>query len=112
MTIAWTIRGASSEDFAEIRRLFLECRLDVPSELPMEPADHVHLIVLDAPEGGLAGAALLILEPHKGQVALLAVDLRYQGLGIEERLIGVSEALSEALGVHNFEVASVCLRHY
>ena len=96
MAAACTIRKATKEDFVEIRRLLVEANIvDAP-----ELGSKVYVLVLDAPDSvGLAAAAFVLLEGRKGKLSLLAVDKRYAGLGIEERLIGVSESLCRALGV-------------
>lgn len=108
MSAACTIRRANDEDLPEIQRLLSEAGVhDLAEHYPNTAMSRLHLLVLDAPDGnGLAGVAVLVMEGRKGKLALLAVDLRYQGLGIEDRLIGVSEALCRAFGARNLERSS------
>jgi ribosomal protein S18 acetylase RimI-like enzyme len=54
--------------------------------------------VRGVPNGGLAAAALLHIDGRRGHLALLAVDKRYEGQGIENRMIGVAEQLCRAFG--------------
>ena len=92
VTSSATIREATPDDLAAVRVL-----LDDDAERTLEtiPGQR-HLLVLDAPDGGLAAAALVHIERSCGHVALLAVAPRFAGQGIEERMIGVAEALCEA----------------
>ncbi len=96
-----TVRDATDEDLADVQRLFGQ-----PVALPREPGRR-HLLVLDAPDdGGLAAAALVKIEGRRGHLALLAVDHRYEGLGIENRMIAVTEALCKAFGADTLEVSA------
>jgi N-acetylglutamate synthase-like GNAT family acetyltransferase len=64
-----------------------------------------HLLVLDAPDGeGLAAAALVDIDDHRGHLVLLAVARRFEGAKVEDRMIGVAEALCKAFGADTLDV--------
>ncbi len=65
-----------------------------------------HLLILDAPDGGLAAAALVDIDVdgHRGHLVMLAVAQGFEGHGLEDRLIGVSEALCKAFGADTLDV--------
>ncbi len=101
MTTETTVRDANDEDLAEVQRLFGQ-RVTVNRE-----PGRVHLLVLDSPnDGGLAAAALVKIEGRRGHLALLAVDHRYEGLGLENRMIAVTEALCRAFGADTLDVSA------
>jgi N-acetylglutamate synthase-like GNAT family acetyltransferase len=103
------IREATNEDLEPIERLL---RAQGPSGVPRRPEQLAlprvpgqrHLLVIDAPDGGLAGAALLCIEGHRGHLVMLAVARRFEGRGLEDRLIAVSEALCSAFGADTLDV--------
>jgi N-acetylglutamate synthase-like GNAT family acetyltransferase len=109
MSAASTIRHATEEDLPEIQRLLDEAGLPaLPAGFTGRGGSSSHLLVLEAPEGGgLAAAALLVVDHHRGTLSLLAVDRRYHGLGLEERIMGVSQALCRAFGAHELDVQSI-----
>ena len=65
--------------------------------------DHGHLLVL---EHGcdLGAAAHVVIDHAHGALDLLVVDPALHGLGIEDRMTGVAEALCEAYGCASMDV--------
>jgi hypothetical protein len=103
-----TIREATAEDETAVEHLFRMqptafCgaigQLHDPRVLGMR-----HLLVLDAPRGGLAAAALVTIHGRRGHLALLAVDRRFEGEHLEDRMIGVAEALCRAYDADTLDV--------
>ncbi|HSD89650.1 MAG TPA: hypothetical protein VLB44_19095 [Kofleriaceae bacterium] len=62
------------------------------------------LLVLDNPTGGLAAAAVLVVDGLHGHISLFAVDERLAGHGLEDRMLAVIEAMSEAFGLRTVDV--------
>jgi N-acetylglutamate synthase-like GNAT family acetyltransferase len=103
-----TIREATEDDLAAIEQLVraqpgARCERAGPIALGRSPGRR-HLLVLDAPRGGLAAAALLEIDGARGHLAMLAVAQQFEDCGLEDRLIGVAEALCRAFGVHAIDV--------
>ena len=67
-------------------------------------SDDGHLLVLDAPDGGLAACAMLEIEDHRGHLTLLAVAPGFEGLGIEDRMFGVVEVMYTAFGADTIDI--------
>jgi len=63
-----------------------------------------HLLVLDTPEGGLAGAAVLVIEGDRGHLSLLTIAPELVGHGLEDRFIGVIEAMCKAFGAKGLDI--------
>ncbi|HUS32675.1 MAG TPA: hypothetical protein VMZ53_29440 [Kofleriaceae bacterium] len=63
-----------------------------------------HLLILDRPEGGLAGAAVLDIDGTRGHVSALAIAPEYEGTHLEDRFIAVMEAMCEAFGVRSLDI--------
>lgn len=109
MTLRSTIRIGTSSDVAAVQRLI---RGSAPAEsrdvtaLSTVPGRR-YLLVLDAPDGGIAAAAQLTLEDHQGHLGLLAIADSFHGEGLEHRLIGVAEALCNAFGCRSLDVPPV-----
>jgi N-acetylglutamate synthase-like GNAT family acetyltransferase len=99
-----TIREATIADLPAIKRLAVPLYEQVST--PARPGRHV--LVLDAPGGGLAGAVLLNIERNRGHIGMLAIAPRFEGTGLEDRLLGVVEALCRAFGADTFDVPSRC----
>jgi hypothetical protein len=96
-----TIRSGSREDVAAVRRLM---RQDVdPSALQPIPGRR-HLLVLDAPNGGLAGAAVFVIEGERGHLSLLSIARDLEGHGLEDRFIAVIEAMCKAFGAKCLDI--------
>lgn len=92
-----TIRLASAADGPRIRRL-------VPTEDLSTVPGHRFVLVLDAPNGQLAAAAVVTLEHSRGHLGLLAIAPECEGEHIEDRMIGVAEALCSAYGCDTLDV--------
>lgn len=103
-----TIREATEEDLGAIERLVRTQPdgADHCCEQLAQPrhAGRRHLLVLDAPDGGVAASALVQIEGHRGHLVMLAVAKRFEGRGLEDRLIGVAEALCTAFGADTLDV--------
>jgi N-acetylglutamate synthase-like GNAT family acetyltransferase len=106
MSAVCTIRKATEADQPAIHRLLEDSDLAEAKELLRGgKTTRSHLLVLDAPDGdGLAATALLSMEGRKGRLVLLAIAPRFRGLGMEDRIVGVSEALCRAFGARDLEV--------
>ena len=63
-----------------------------------------HLLVLDAPNGGLAGAAQFVLEGERAHLTLLAIARELEGNGLEDRFIAVIEAMCKAFGAKCLDI--------
>lgn len=74
-----------------------------PSTLVAIPGRR-HVVVLDAPSGGLAGAAVFVLDGACAHLTLLAIREDYQGRGLEDRFIGVIEAMCKAFGAKCLDI--------
>ena len=103
-----TIREATANDLDAVERLLRTqpsgfTRHSEQVGLPRE-AGRRHLLVLDAPEGGLAAAALVHIEAGRGPLVMLAVAKPFEGRGLEDRMIGVAEALCSAFGADTLDV--------
>jgi len=96
-----TIRSGTSEDVGAVKRL-LKQQVDDAALTPI-PGKR-HLLVLDNPTGGIAAAAVLVIDGVRGHVSLFAVDERLAGHGLEDRLLAVIEGMSEAFGLRTVDV--------
>jgi N-acetylglutamate synthase-like GNAT family acetyltransferase len=100
-----TIRQATSADLEAVKRL----AGPLYEQVSTRPAPgRRYLLVLDAPSGGLAGAVLLHIERNRGHIAMLAIAPRFEGTGLEDRMLGVVEALCRAFGADTVDVPSRC----
>ncbi len=103
-----TIRTSTPEDLPAIERL-LAARPDSQHRMHLaataeQPGQHV--LVLDDPEGGLAACTLLNIDGTRGHLAVLAIAPRYEGSGLEDRMIGVLEAMCTAFGASTLDVVA------
>lgn len=57
-----------------------------------------YALVLDDDDGGIAAAAVVTMAAHDARLELLAVEPGYRERGVEERMLGVAEALCDAFG--------------
>lgn len=96
-----TIRTGTTEDVGEVKRL-LKQQVDDAVLMPI-PGKR-HLLVLDNPTGGLAGASMFVVDGSRGHLSFLTVDDRFAGRGFEDRLIAVVEAMCEAFGVRTLDI--------
>lgn len=93
-----TIRLATPEDLPRIQELVTG---DV--DLRTIPA-HRYLLVLDDEHGELAATASVTLEDGRGHLGFLAIAPGSEGEHLEDRMIGVAEALCTAFGCHTLDV--------
>lgn len=63
-----------------------------------------HLLVLDAPNGGLAGAAAFVVDGACAHLTFLSIAKEIQGHGLEDRFIGVIEAMCKAFGAKCLDI--------
>lgn len=63
-----------------------------------------HVLVLDAPSGGLAGAAVFVTDGACAHLTLLVIAPEMQGNGLEDRFIGVIEAMCRAFGAKCLDI--------
>jgi N-acetylglutamate synthase-like GNAT family acetyltransferase len=96
------LRSATNDDLPAIEELLADHPGHGKVQRPDAP-DH-HVVVLDAPDGGLAACAELVIEGRVGRLTMLAVADRFQGQGVEDRVIGVLEAMCTAFGARRLEV--------
>lgn len=106
-TIQGRVRTARPDDMAQLGKLL--GRLNVTdvrwraADLP-QWFEHGRVLVHD--DGGVVRAAAFLDERDgHARLALLAIDPALAGTGIEERMIGVADALSVALGTQPLEVS-------
>ena len=104
-----TIREATPEDLDAIQRLLgtQPAGSRRPEQVALDQAPgRRHFLVLDPPDGGpgLAAAAVLQIEGHRGHLVMLAVAKQFEGCGLEDRMIGVAEALCSAFGADTLDV--------
>ena len=97
-----TIRTAGPADLPAVERLLEEAGQSFDDRTPTPGARY--LLVLDAPEGDLAAAAQLVIDGRRGHLAMLTVAPRFQGTGLEDRIIAVIEAMCDAFGVDTLDV--------
>jgi hypothetical protein len=105
------VRSAHLDDTPELVRLLT--RAGAPDPLPRREADvqawldRGHLLVLD--DGGtLRAVAFVERRIGSGRVELLAVEPELVGRGIEERMIGVADALRAAFGERDAPSGPAC----
>lgn len=109
MSVTSTIRIGTNDDVPLVQRLIRSesdtSHVAVPNvdDLDTVPGQS-YLLVVDAPDGGLAAAAQVTLKGSRGHLGLLAVAKRFHGEGLEHRLIGVAEALCNAFGCETLDV--------
>jgi N-acetylglutamate synthase-like GNAT family acetyltransferase len=99
-----TIRTANAEDIPAVRRLLREQGQSFDDETWRTIPGSRYLLVLDGPEGDLAATAQLALEDGRGHLAMLTVARRFEGTGLEDRIIGVVEAMCHAFGADTLDV--------
>jgi N-acetylglutamate synthase-like GNAT family acetyltransferase len=104
MSTTPTIRTAGPEDLSAVQRLVKEGGGSVDDQVATTIPGSRYLLVLDAPDGGLAAAAQLVIEGKRGHLGMLSVARRFEGKGIEDRLFAVIEAMCDAFGVDTLDV--------
>ena len=95
MDLDFPIRLATPQDTSDVARLL---HVDDVGGLPLAVLGKHYLLVIDAPDGGLAAAAVVRLEAPRADIRVLAVAKAYEGQGLEDRIIGLVEEMSEAFG--------------
>ncbi|HSN26628.1 MAG TPA: hypothetical protein VLT45_10085 [Kofleriaceae bacterium] len=95
MSLDFPIRLASPEDAPDVARLL---HVDDVGGLPLAVLGKHYLLVIDAPDGGLAAAAVVRLDAPRADIRVLAVAKAYEGQGLEDRIVGLVEEMSEAFG--------------
>lgn len=95
MSLDFPIRLATPQDAPDVARLL---HVDDVGALPLAVLGKHYLLVIDAPDGGLAAAAVVRLEAPRADIRVLAVAKAYAGNGLEERIIGLVDEMSEAFG--------------
>jgi N-acetylglutamate synthase-like GNAT family acetyltransferase len=103
---AMTIRTATPDDVPALQRLIQSGRdsIEVDQDLLTTITGRRHTLVLDAGEGKLAAVAVVTLEPPRAHLEILAIADEYRGHGLEDRMIGVAEALCDAFGCATLDV--------
>jgi N-acetylglutamate synthase-like GNAT family acetyltransferase len=99
-----TIRTANANDIPAVARLLREHGENFDERSWSTIPGCRYLLVLDAPDRGLAAAAQLALERGRGHLAMLAVADRFEGTGLEDRIIAVVEAMCRAFGAAALDV--------
>ena len=95
MSLDFPIRLATPQDAPEVARLL---HVDDVSGLSLAVLGKHYLLVIDAPDGGLAAAAVVRLDAPRADLRVLAVAKPYEGQGLEDAIIRVVDELSEAFG--------------
>ncbi len=93
-----TIRLATSEDLPKIRTL-----VSGDHDLRVIPG-HRYLLVLDSEGGTLAAAASVTIDDERGHLGFVAIAPGFEGEHLEDRMIGVAEALCSAFGCDTLDV--------
>lgn len=106
MTAISTIRSATEDDIRPVLELVRESGRHLRRE-DLLAREGRHVVVLDAPDGGLAAAAVLVIEGQRGHLVMLAIARRFEGQGLEDRVIAVLEAMSSAFGARTLDVQSL-----
>ena len=99
-----TIRTAGPADLGAVARLLEEAGQSFDDRTYTTIPGRRYLLVLDAPDGELAAAAQLVIEGRRGHLAMLTIARRFEGTGLELRIIGVIEAMCDAFGVDTLDV--------
>ena len=103
-----TIRLATDADLPALRKLAPAAK-ELGPRLATIPGRR-YTLVLDAPDGDegpghdIAAAAVLELDARRGHLVLLAIAERFHGDGLENRLIGVAEAMCSAFHCDTLDV--------
>lgn len=93
-----TIRLATDADLPRVRAL-----APGDQDLSIVPGRRL-VLVLEAPDGEVAAVAALTIERPRCHLAFLAVAKSHAGERLEDRMIGVAEALCQAYGCDTLDV--------
>jgi GNAT superfamily N-acetyltransferase len=95
------VRSAHLADTPQLTKLFARTGRAELARLGLAEVgswlDHGHLLVLDD-AGTLIAAAVIDEREGRGQIELLVVEPTRRGIGIEQRMLGVIDALCRAFG--------------
>lgn len=103
MSLEFPIRLAGPEDTSEVARLL---HVDDVGGLSLAVLGKHYLLVIDAPEGGLAAAAVVRLDAPRADIRVLAIAKAYEGRGLEDRIIQLVDEMSHAFGCTRINVPS------
>jgi N-acetylglutamate synthase-like GNAT family acetyltransferase len=108
MTITSTIRIGTADDLPAVQQLIdAGHRAEIPSASMLSTVmGKRYLLVLDAPDGGLAAAAHISIDGVLAHLDLLAVAPEFHDEHLESRMVGVAEALSAAFGCKALDVTA------
>jgi hypothetical protein len=95
MSLDFRIRLATPDDAPEVARLL---HVDDVGDLPLVALGHHYLLVVDAPEGGLAAAAIVRLQAPRATLRVFAVARGYEHLELEQQMVEIVEEMSQAFG--------------
>jgi hypothetical protein len=95
MSLDFRIRLATPDDASEVARLL---HVDDVGDLPLAALGHHYLLVVDAPEGGLAAAAIVRLQLPRATLRVFAVARGYEDLDLEHHMVEIVEEMSQAFG--------------
>lgn len=102
-----TIRNATQDDLPQIHALMKRSTTQHSDELSIDLPDDPgkHLLVLDDGRGELAAAAMLSITGDRGHLCMLVVaDQASESRVLQERMLGVVEAMCDAYGVTTIDV--------
>ena len=71
---------------------------DDVGDLPLLALGHHYLLVVDAPDGGLAAAAIVRLEAPRPALRVFAVARGYESVNLEQRVLDLVDEMTEAFG--------------
>src|SRR4051812_10484151 len=89
-----TIRSAANDDLPRATELLREHGMSVPHDLD-RPRPGRHVLVLDS---GRELLAVAVLQMAAGHGHLIALAMAHADRALEDRMIGVAEALCDAFG--------------
>jgi GNAT superfamily N-acetyltransferase len=69
-----------------------------------------HVVVVDAPDGGIAGAVCMEINDNRGHFGMLSVDPAHRGKGVARALIEGVEERCKAAGCSDVDIEVVNLR--
>jgi N-acetylglutamate synthase-like GNAT family acetyltransferase len=99
-----TIRTANADDVPAVKRLLKQQGQSFDDKSWRTIPGSRYLLVLDGTDGELAATAQLVLDAGRGHLAMLTIDRRFEGTGLEDRIIAVIEAMCHAFGVDTLDV--------
>lgn len=95
MSLDFRIRLATPDDTPEVARLL---HVDDVGDLPLAALGHHYLLVVDAPEGGLAAAAIVRVEGPRPTLRVFAVARGHEDADLEQRMLALVEEMTEVFG--------------